>query len=115
MSPLQSLFLNSYRPISLLSVISKVMEAVVNQQLQRYILRNNLISHRQFGFRPGHSTADLLNILCQTWNNYLDLREEVCVIALDIQGAFDKVWHHGLMAKLYSRGVTGKLLPWLQS
>ena len=87
---------SKYRPISLLSVISKVMEAAVNQQLQRYILRNNLISHRQFGFRPGHSTADLLNILCQTWNNCLDLSEEVCVIALDIQGAFDKVWHTGI-------------------
>lgn len=80
----------SYRPISLLSVNSKVMEAAVNQQLQGYIFKNNLISHRQFGFRPGHSTADLLNILC------LDLGEEVCVIALDIQGAFDKVLHHGL-------------------
>ena len=42
------------------------------KQLQQYLLRNNLISDRQFGFRPGHSTADLLNILSQTWNNHLD-------------------------------------------
>ena len=99
---------SKYRPISLLSIISKVMEAVVNQQLQKFLLKNNLISHRQFGFRPGHSTADLLNILGQTWNNFLDKSEEVCVIALDIQGAF--IWHHRLMAKLSSKGVSGKLL-----
>ena len=52
-----------YRPISLLCIISKVMEAVINRQLQKYLLGNGLISDRQFGFRPHHSTADILTIL----------------------------------------------------
>ena len=106
---------SKYRPISLLSVVSKVMEAAVQKQLQNYLLRNHLFSSRQFGFRPDHSTADLLTILSQTWNTYLDKNGEVCVIALDIKGAFDKVWHNGLCAKLKSKGITGKLLTWLQS
>ena len=55
-----------YRPISLLSIISKVMETVVNKQLQNHLLNNKLICSRQFGFRPHHSTADLLTILAQT-------------------------------------------------
>ena len=104
-----------YRPISLLSIISKVMEAAVNQQLQSYFFQNSLISHRQFGFRPGHSTGDLLTILSQKWNDTLDKGEEVCAVALDIKGAFDKVWHNGLLAKLTSKGVCGKLSTWLRS
>ena len=52
-----------YRPISLLSIISKVMETVVNQQLQNHLLNNKLTSSRQSGFKPHHSTADLLTIL----------------------------------------------------
>ena len=104
-----------YRPISLLSNISKIMEGVVQKQLQRHLLSNNLISNRQFGFRPGHSTADLLNILSQKWNNFLDHSDEVCVIALDIKGAFDKVWHNGLCSKLRAKGISGMLLSWLQN
>ena len=104
-----------YRPISLLSNISKIMEAVVKDQLQGYLFENDLVSHRQYGFRPKHSTADLLATLSQKWSNTLDRGEEVRLIALDIKGAFDKVWHNGLCAKLKSKGVTGKLLAWIQS
>jgi hypothetical protein len=104
-----------YRPISLLSNISKIMEALVKNQLQGYLFQNNLVSHRQYGFRPKHSTADLLATLSQKWSNALDRGEEVRLIALDIKGAFDKVWHNGLCAKLKSKGVTGKLLTWIQS
>ena len=106
---------SNYRPISLLCIISKVMESVVNKQLQNHRLQNNLLSSRQFGFRPGHSTGDLLIILAQNWNATLDKGEEACVIALDIKGAFDKVWHNGLHTKIRSKGVSGMLLRWLQS
>ena len=104
-----------YRPISLLSNISKVMEAVVQSQLQKYLLQHHLISDRQFGFRPHHSTADILTILSQQWSNALDKGYEVRLIALDIKGAFDKVWHNGLCSKLKSKGVSGKLLTWIAS
>ena len=85
-----------YRPISLLCIISKVMEAVINNQFQKYLLGNDLLSYQQFGFRPHHSTADILTILTQQWSNSLDTWNEVCLIALDIKGAFDRVWHNGL-------------------
>ena len=106
---------SKYRPISLLCIISKVMESVVDKQLQNHLLQNNLISSRQFGFRPGHSIGDLLTILSQNWNATLDKGEEVCVIALDIKGAFDKVWHNMLHTNLKSKGVSGTLLRWLLS
>ena len=78
-----------YWPISLLMIISNVMETVVNKQLQNHLLNNKLISSRQFGFRPHHSTADLLTILAQTWNASLDRSEELCIVACDIKGAFE--------------------------
>ena len=102
-----------YRPISLLCIISKVMESAVSLQLQSYLFQENLVSHRQFGFRPGHSTADLLTIISQKCNNSLDKGDEVCIVALDIKGAFDKVWHNGLISKLTSKGVDGKALSWI--
>ena len=83
---------------------------VVDKQLQNHLLQNNLISSRKFGFRPGHSTGDLRTILLQNWNATLDKGEEVCVIALHIKGAFDKVWHNGLYTKLKSKGVSWTLL-----
>ena len=91
------------------------METVVNKQLQNHLLNNKLIASRQFGFRPHHSTADLLTILAQTWNASLDRREEVCIVACDIKGAFGRVWHNGLLAKLRSKGVSGMLLTRLRS
>ena len=54
-------------------IVSKVMEAAINIQLQNYMLHNNLISSRQFGFKPGHSTAELVTVLSQNWNNILDI------------------------------------------
>lgn len=66
-----------YRPISLLCIISKVMEAAVNNQLRKYLLGNGLLSDRQFGFRPHHSTTDILTILTQQWSNSLDQGNEV--------------------------------------
>ena len=69
----------------------------------------------QFGFRPHHSTGDIPTILSQQWSNALDKGHEVRVIALDIKGAFDKVWHNGLCSKLKTKGVSGKLITWIES
>ncbi|CAJ1050811.1 hypothetical protein Bbelb_118400 [Xyrichtys novacula] len=106
---------SKYRPISLFSVISKVMESSVHKQLHGFLLRHDLISNKQYGFRPNHNTADLLTVLSQTWNNILDKGGEVYAVALDIKGAFNQVWHNGLCAKLSSKGVTGRLHVWLQN
>src|SRR5258705_477111 len=56
---------SNYRPISLLCIVSKVMERIVADDLRSYLFRNNLITQRQFGFRPGHSSLDLLLTLSQ--------------------------------------------------
>jgi hypothetical protein len=105
---------NNYRPISLLSIISKVMESIINDYLRKHLFGSSLISQHQYGFRPKHSTLDLLTSTTQGWENALDKGSEVGIIALDISRAFDRVWHKGLLTKLMSLGIGGQLYRWLR-
>jgi len=105
---------NNYRPVSLLSIISKVMEALVNRALWKYICKHRLISDKQFGFRAGHSTADALTYVTQNLHDAKDKRHESRLICLDISRAFDRVWHKGLIAKLEAIGLKGVLLKWIE-
>ena len=106
---------NNYRPISLLSVVSKTFERIICEQLTQYLEENHLQSPSQFGFRKGRSTSDLLLLLSKAWHDALDIGRPSLVIALDIAGAFDCVWHRGLTAKLEQLGITGNLLHLLSS
>ena len=105
----------NYRPISLLSTVSKILERIIAEQLSRHLEEQHLISPRQHGFRKGHSASDLLLLLSQAWHNALDAGRPSLVIALDIAGAFDRVWHKGLLAKLEQFGITGQLLKLFSS
>ena len=104
----------NYRPISLLPVMGKVMERVVNQSVVSFLRHHNLLNDRQYEFLSERSTADLLAVLFQTWSDALDSGSEVRTISLDISKAFDKVWHDGLLAKLQSYGISGPLFDWLK-
>ena len=71
---------------------------------------NRLISERQFGFMKHRSASDLHLLMSSKWAKALDSGLQTLVIALDIEGAFDRVWHKGLLAKLEAFGISGKLL-----
>ena len=105
----------NYRPISLLSAVSKILERIIAEQLTCHLEEHHLISPRQHGFRKGRSASDLLLLLTKAWHDALDAGRPSLVIALDIAGAFDKVWHKGLLAKLQQLGVTGQLLDLFSS
>ena len=75
---------SNYRPISLLCIVGKVMERIVSDKLRSFLFINNLISCRQFGFRPGHSSLDLLLTLHQRWNDALNNGYEIRAVSLDI-------------------------------
>ena len=106
---------SNYRPVALLSLISKVMERYVNHYLQRHLEENKLLEDCQFGFRPGNHTLHPLLILHQASAQCLDRSQEMSVVALDIAGAFDTVWHSRLLLKCESMGITGAMLDWLRS
>lgn len=104
----------NYRPISLLAILSKTFESVVADSLKKHIAPQ--LNPRQFGFRSGHTTLDLLLNMIQRWTDAVAAGLEVRAIALDISKAFDKVWHEGLLFKLqFKFGIVGCLLAWFRS
>lgn len=106
--------MKNYRPVSLLSILSKVMESIVNQRLTSFLEKHGLLSKHQFGFRGGMGTADLLTALHTEWIGTLAAGGAVQAIAIDIAGAFDRVSHTGVLAKAAASGVRGQLLEWLK-
>jgi hypothetical protein len=104
----------NYRPVALLSVVSKIMEKYVAFHIVRHLEKEHLLSDNQFGFRSGHSTLHPLLILHQMAAEALDKLQELRVVALDIAGAFDTVWHLRLLQKCKAYGLAGKLLLWLE-
>ena len=106
---------SKYRPISLLCIISKLFESVLNRHIMKYLNAHSLLSDVQYGFRSSRSTADVLTVISHRISEALDSSFEGRVIALDISKAFDQVWHRGLLRKLTSYGISGRLYSTLRS
>ena len=104
----------NFRPISLLSVPSKLLEDVVCYSLDNHVNSNKLSSNRQWGFKEGHSTEGMLLHLTEKWRKALDNGCKVGVISLDFRKAFDTVNHEILLQKLKSVGIFGSLFSWLK-
>ncbi|XP_045117635.1 uncharacterized protein LOC123508165 [Portunus trituberculatus] len=103
------------QPVSLLPVLSKVLETIVASRVTQHLERHHLLSNRQFGFRQGRSAADLHLLLSTKWSEALDRGKATAVVALDIEAAFDRVWHAALITKLRAVGVDGALLQLLEN
>lgn len=89
----------SYRPISLLPIISKVFEKLFLQSLKPLLEEKKLIPEHQFGFRAQHSTMEQAHRVVTKIRH--DLERRYCSVAfIDISLAFDKVWHPGLLYKI---------------
>lgn len=89
-------FPQSYRPISLLSVLGKAFERAIRDRLEEEVSKLKLIPAEQFGFRKGHSTTDQLLRLTTDVQNGLVVKKDTACIFFDIS----KVWHSGLLYKL---------------
>ena len=105
----------NYRPISLLSIISKCMESIINRSISNFLERNAILSPTQFGFRAGLGTVDLLLALHHEWSRNTNQGGLVRVLAVDIAGAFDKVSHREVLHKAAQYGIQGCLHNWLRS
>ena len=101
--------MTNYRPISVLPVLSKILERVVQLQLVDHFLHHNLISPFQSGFRPGYSTQDVLHCVIDSWLDELDKHRHVGAIFLDLAKAFDCVNHNLLLKKLSFYGLNKDL------
>lgn len=105
----------NYRPISLLSIPSKLLERIVHNRLLKYLTTNKLLSSRQFGFRPASSTQEALLAVTKDWSSSLDKGTSVAAVFFDLSKAFDKVPHCQLLSSLIDIGLSGSLLRWFHS
>ena len=105
----------NYRPISLLSCLSKCLERCVFLELYKYCVQNNLLTWRNSGFKHMDSTIYQLISLVHTIYENLDKGKSITMVFLDISKAFDRVWHKGLLFKLKSFGINANLLLWFES
>ena len=106
---------SNYRPVSLLSCLSKVLERIVASHLFHYLKSNNLITENQSGFMPGDSSTFHLISFSDYITKALDNGNEVVTVFMDISKAFDRVWHAGLLAKLKAYGFDNNAVNWFKS
>lgn len=103
----------NYRPISLLTVLSKVLERLVHKAI--YPSLHKVIIPEQHGFVSKRSTLTNLVIFTSFLFHSLDNREQVDCIYTDFSKAFDKVDHELLLKKIAFNGIRGNLLRWFSS
>jgi len=94
---------SSYRPISLLPIMSKVFEGLLLHRLDETIHIDGLLPVHQFGFRNNHSTFQQCHRVVNKIEESIEGKKMCISVFLDIQQAFDKVWHRGLLYKLKLR------------
>ena len=99
----------NYRPVSLLSVVSKVFEKLVNNRIVDHLDKCGLFSDFQYGFRSSRSTADLLTVVSDRIARAFNRSGATRAVALDISKAFDRVYHSGLLHKFKSCGISGQI------
>ena len=97
----------NYRLISLLCVVSKVLERLFYDKVINSV--SNCITQYQFGFQRNASTQQQLLIY---FNQFITSNEEIDTIYIDFQKAFDSVPHNELLVKLWNLGITGTLWNW---
>ena len=103
--------LNNYRPISVLPTAARVFEKLIYNQFYKFLVDNNLLCNKQYGFRSLHSTALALGNVTDRWLLSFDKACMRSVIFLDIKKAFDTVDHQILIQKHDHYGLQGNELP----
>ena len=106
---------NNYRPISLLSNISKIYEKYMHTSLTNFLQVNKLFFFHQFGFCNGYSTNHALSSLTEMIREALDEDKFTCGIFIDLQKAFDTVDHGIFLSKLNHYGVRRACYQWFKS
>lgn len=106
---------SNYRPISLLSSISKVFEKIVCNRLVNFLEENNILDDTQHGFRKGKSTISAAVNFIESVIDSLDEGDLAVGIFMDLSKAFDSVNHQLLLSILQKIGIKNNALDWFSS
>ena len=106
---------SNYWPISLLSLVSKLLERFIHNTLLEHVLEYGHLSPKQFGFRPGSSTQEAILAATHDWHEALERHNSVACVFFDLSKAFDSLPHSLVLASLAKVGVCGTLYSWFQS
>lgn len=99
----------SYRPISLLSSLSKVVEKLILSRLNKVITQKNILIDEQFGFREGHGTTMQVARIADSITKNFNKGNVTSMVLLDVEKAFDTVWIEGAIHKIYKTGIPTQL------
>jgi retron-type reverse transcriptase len=105
--------LGGYRPISILPVVTKIIERHVRDLILDHFSNYAPISPRQWGFMTHCSSASALIKVFDNWAQALDEGHEICVIFFDVRKAFDRVPHQLLLQQMRNLNLDPYLLRWL--
>ena len=106
---------STYRPMSILPVISRLFEKLVIEQLHDFMEENGHFTSDQYGFLRQRSTLTCLLKMSNDWYNGLDLGKLVGLVSIDLKKAFDTGDHSILCKKLELYGIQHRELSWFQS
>jgi hypothetical protein len=104
----------NYRPVSLTSVVCKVMESIVKDRLLTELESRKVLTQCQHGFRAGKSCLTNTLEALEAWTRLLDEGFGIDVVFLDYRKAFDTVSHTKLLQKLKRMGICGRDVVWIR-
>jgi Skp family chaperone for outer membrane proteins len=105
----------NYRPVSLTSIVCKIMESIVRDKVIQHMKENKLLSDQQHGFMSGRSCMTQLTEVMEEWTEILDNNRCIDAVYFDFMKAFDSVPHRRLLNKIRAYGIDGNIAAWIQA
>ena len=106
---------SNYRPISVLPILSKILEKAIHNQLKEYLEQNKLLLNSQFGYCARRSTEVAKTMFLDNIRKEIESGKLVRAAFMDLSRAFDTISHATLMTKLKSYGICGVDITWINS
>ena len=105
----------NFRPVSLTSILCKLLESCLRDQLLEHMKSNKLFSNDQHGFLPNRSCITQLLLIIEHWTHLIDDGNNIDTLYLDFSKAFDSVPHNRLLLKLRKIGMSDSIVNWFKS